>query len=319
VDSTPTTTHAVAEKPEQAKKPVQFVKAESKAIIDVAGVPIPTVSKELAYDHIFAWLKWAPAPSSPCARTLNRCFPGAMPGTAVLKRSSAILKERFDFRPDNTIYGQSICPDEINNEADDLAAQMANYWGEVFPMGGIGGAPFVGKTGFGAFSHHVPDDGNVLILFGPHIAISDVGELGKYLRSGQHSHSTACGAVMAAYDACVKGMVTDDFDMEDMQQSWLKQNVNEKYAQIKAADEPLLALIRVAYGLVRDKLLRIVNMNFGKGKLALLGGIQINMPKPYEDHFHPLLFQVIDQEKPAPVDLLGQLSFTPVCQDIDQE
>ena len=34
---------------------------------------------------------------------------------------------------------------------------MASYWGECFPMGGIGGAPFVGKTGFGAFSAHVPD------------------------------------------------------------------------------------------------------------------------------------------------------------------
>ena len=53
-------------------------------------------------------------------------------------------------RGQNTIYGQSICPDEINNERDDLGSTMAEYWGEVFPMGGIGGNPYVGKTGFKA-------------------------------------------------------------------------------------------------------------------------------------------------------------------------
>lgn len=31
----------------------------------------------------------------------------------------------------------------------------------------------------------VPDDGNIFILFGPHIAISETGELGKYKRIGQ--------------------------------------------------------------------------------------------------------------------------------------
>ena len=102
---------------------------------------------------------------------------------------------RSGLTAENTIYGQSICPDEINNEKGDLATLMADHWGECFPMGGIGGAPFVGKTGFGAFSHHVPDDGHIIILFGPHIAISDEGELGKYLREGQVHESTACGAV----------------------------------------------------------------------------------------------------------------------------
>ena len=40
-----------------------------------------------AYAHVFDWLNWAPSPDSPCSSTLDRCFPGAMPGTAVLRRS----------------------------------------------------------------------------------------------------------------------------------------------------------------------------------------------------------------------------------------
>ena len=67
------------------------------------------------------------------------------------------LDPLFGLTPQNTIYGQSICPDEINNEKGDLASMMGDYWGECFPLGGIGGAPFVGKTGFAAFSHHVPE------------------------------------------------------------------------------------------------------------------------------------------------------------------
>ena len=103
------------------------------------------------------WLNTTPKPGHPCAKTLEREFPGALPGIAVQKRSSAVLLEKFGLGGENTIYGQSICPDEINNEKGGLADLMKEYWGEVFPMGGIGGSPYVGKTGFGAFASHVPD------------------------------------------------------------------------------------------------------------------------------------------------------------------
>ena len=212
---------------------------------------------------------------------------------------------RSGLTAENTIYGQSICPDEINNEKGDLATLMADHWGECFPMGGIGGAPFVGKTGFGAFSHHVPDDGHIVILFGPHIAISDGGELGKYLREGQVHESTACGAVLGAYAACKCGQA-GEFDEMDMQQSWLKQQVNRRYVEIKSADDQLLALIRVAYEAVKEKLLGIINTDFGSGKLILIGGIQLNMPKPWEDHFQPLYYKV-HQKGVDPVDILDDM------------
>merc|ERR1719310_157031 len=34
--------------------------------------------------------------------------------------------------------------------------------------------------------------------------------------------------------------------------------------------------------------MKVVNTKFGKGKLFLIGGIMINMPEPYVDHFMPL-------------------------------
>lgn len=75
----------------------------------------------------------------------------------------------------------------------------------------------------------------------------------------------------------------------------------------KSCDEPIKAATDVAYDCIKEKLLRIVNTKFGTGKLILVGGIQINLPKPYEDHFQPKFFQVLG-EGCAPVDLLPELA-----------
>jgi len=52
----------------------------------------------------------------------------------------------------------------------------------------------------------------------------------------------------------------------------------------------------------------IVHTDFGigsgkKGKLILVGGIQINMPYPMMDLFYPLLFEIRSHNEPT-VDLL---------------
>ena len=91
--------------------------------------------------HFFAWVKWSPPIGSPCADTLHRCFPGALPGPAVLRRSAAALTDGFGFSPENTIYGQSICPDEINNEKGDLASIMSDFWARATPRATSSAAP----------------------------------------------------------------------------------------------------------------------------------------------------------------------------------
>ena len=67
---------------------------------------------------VSSWLGWTPPEGSPCRETLERCFPDALPGDVVVRRSARLLN-RFGFTPKNTLYGQSICPDEINNEKGD--------------------------------------------------------------------------------------------------------------------------------------------------------------------------------------------------------
>lgn len=269
---------------------------------------LDTQPQQLLADRVIsAWLEWSPLPTASCAQTLTRCFPKAVAGDVVVSRVSSMLSP-FGFTPANTIYGQSICPDEINNEKSDLANLMSQHWGKCFPMGGIGGAPFSGKTGYSAFSAHVPDDGNVLVLFGPHMAISESGELGKYLRIGQCCESAACGAVLAAFNSLTSGADQLDFDQDDMQQCWIRQQVAKSLDRVLAAREELSELIHEFYKSVQDQLLSIVNTKFGSGYLALIGGIQINLPYPFIDHFEPLFFEVRRGDE-QPINLLPQFSF----------
>ena len=63
------------------------------------------------------------------------------------------------------------------------------------------------------------------------------------------------------------------------------------------------------YSIIRDTLFSIVSTDFGSGNLVLLGGILVNLPPPYEDHFEPLCFQVLSRDEPVGTDLLSGFKF----------
>ena len=62
---------------------------------------------------------------------------------------------------------------------------MTKRWGEIFPLAGLAGFPFTGKTGWGAFSAHVPTDGHIVILYAPHVGVDCNGTVGSISREGQ--------------------------------------------------------------------------------------------------------------------------------------
>lgn len=64
------------------------------------------------------------------------------------------------------------------------------------------------------------------------------------------------------------------------------------------------------YELIRDFLEQVVDVDFGighgmKGKLILLGGIQINMPTNMMDYFEPLMFEIRSKGEPT-IDLMKE-------------
>jgi len=143
----------------------------------------------------------APMPRKTQA-ALDEYFPGALTGAETERLVYKTLAP-MGFTADNTLFCDCSCPDEINhdNGDEDISMLFQNRWGEVFPLSGLGGMPFTGKTGWAAMSSHVPVNGNIVVLIAPHVGIDKDGNVGKVTRKGQHGCSSACGAAIGALAA----------------------------------------------------------------------------------------------------------------------
>lgn len=150
--------------------------------------------------------------SGPTTSTLDSFFPGAKKGKTVEIHVASQLM-RNGFTEDNTLFCDSTCPDEINHDDPSTSMPMLfqQRWGGIFKLGGLAGLPFTGKTGFNAFSSHVPTDGNIVLLFAPHVGIDSRGNVGKVLRDGQDCSSAACGAAIGALAAAKSEIKETEF------------------------------------------------------------------------------------------------------------
>lgn len=231
---------------------------------------------------VFSWLGWSP--SGRCQATLQEHFPGALPSRAVLYRSCMALGP-LGLDRKNSIFGTSICPDAKNCRRGSLPDLMQEHWGKSFPLGGVGGMPLVGRTGFEAF-RGLPH-GNIVLLFGPHIAISEEGELRWHLPSGYSEHASSCAALLAAYDSCCRGTKPGSLENPGFR-------------------EPVGALLAHTFDVICAELKSITD--HGDGYLVLLGGVQINMPQGMEDHFLPMLFEAGTRGEPVR-DLMSAFKF----------
>lgn len=94
--------------------------------------------------------------------------------------------QSMGFTDQNTLFADSSCPDELNHDdpEEDVTSLFQRRWGEVFPLAGLAGMPFTGKTGWHAFSSHCPEDGNIVIMFAPHVGVDSTGNVGTVLREG---------------------------------------------------------------------------------------------------------------------------------------
>ena len=228
-------------------------------------------------------------------------FPGAMSSAAVLESFKQVVEKR-GYTDDNTLFAQSICPDEINHEEGDITDLFTKYCGEVFHMGGLAGIPFTGKVGFGAFSHHVPDNGHCAVLMAPHIGIDDHGKFGAYSRYGQSHSGSCCGAAVGAYSHCCSGKDIPDLavDPEDYQFNYIINQVHKHMDKVVGETEcaKQASLARLMHTVASDLLSKCVSVDFGseKSTLVVLTGIQINMPRLFDDFFLPVDFFIMKKD-----------------------
>jgi hypothetical protein len=232
--------------------------------------------------------------------TLKKEFTNAIEGPRFTEDVIEILSQE-GFTPKNTLFANSTCPDEINR----TVTNFERYYGDNFYLGGLTGYPFTGTTGFSAYSHHCPDDcelSNLLIIYGPHVGISNKGELGKVQRRNMKHETDACGSAIAFLkkfnDTKTKG---EDFIIRKEDLDYQQSIVEELFAQygdeIISASNPIKRLVEVNYNIIDKALVEIIKSNKFPGQISLIGGIMINTPYGNPGYFDLRRFEIINYQR----------------------
>lgn len=193
-----------------------------------------------------------------------------------------------------TIWGTSICSDEVNNSFNIFSRLFVGPG--PFRFGGISGLPFTGKTGVMAFASHIPEKGGAFILYGPHVGISGNGVVGEINRQRQNNNSTCCGSLIAGLSAIENNPVTT-VDSSDYQQAKVLKMLQGEKSHILAADNQIKETTERAYHHIHEELKDLIHdcKDALKGtKIYLMGGIVINTDWNEEDWFDIKNQEVID-------------------------
>lgn len=177
--------------------------------------------------------------------TIRRYYPDAASAASLAEQWLSVVHRHTGLTPEKILVADSLCSDDVN--WIQYPAEARRTLGP-FMMGGLDGFPFTGLTGMKAFVHHVPTDGAVSILYGPHIGISSDGSLGEVLRVGQQAKSKCCGACHAGLEKLLADRVKPgELDEMDYQQGTLEQILLSQRPRIVAAKLPLMEATQVIY------------------------------------------------------------------------
>lgn len=231
---------------------------------------------------------------------VQETFPGAMGADQLIRRVLSVIDEQWSVEAGRVLFADSICADDINSiQAPDAMADMLG----PFRLGGLNGFPFTGPTGMGAYAHHVPDDGVMFVLYGPHIGVSRSGEVGVMLRPGQTGNSACCGAATAALGKLdqLQAGTTNELDF---QQNAIEQMLLGEKDRIQKASNQMIAATEVVYDKTTERLRQIVSMTkFPCPRLVLVGGMVINGDHDMGMFFDVRRFVHIDTHSPERVEV----------------
>lgn len=242
-------------------------------------------------------------------------FPGIITAHQLARAINVVLSTK-GFEAENVLLVTSFDGDEVCRDVED---ELREVYGQNFNIGGIAGFPFGGNSAFGAMTHHVPQGGHIVIVYGPHVGIDHDGVIGKVNRRGHQGSGTCCAASKAAlaYVMAVKeGMEIrspDPSDPSDAQQVFVDSALMKHSDRLLNAPNPDLELPHAIFDCIDDLMKRIMDKccpkDVPKGtKIALLGGVQINTPEGTPDYFLPKKFSLMNNKGEVKDDLLQTLS-----------
>lgn len=330
-----------------------------------ARIQFPFISSHILLPTIFGGAMPSlaiPSPSTKVAppqvvvknfnSSLKSYFPGSMDNESiVMERLVPALKKR-GFKRSSTLLGSSLCSDEIldgtssrtllhsihgafgRSSSNSLGKSVSSSPSGIFSLGGLGGIPAVGTTGFGAFFSHCPDEGKVIIVFGPHVGISNDGIVGKVERLGQFDTdvgggkrrgTASCGAAVGAYRELLKRSnggggaqkkSGKDDGLFDYQQDYIVKQLGKRMGKIQGAsvgdtNAEITTLTQQMYDIINEVMTAQTRASATKAgffstisEVVLVGGIVIN--RGYyssgdglgsaKDYFQPLSMKALNSE-----------------------
>ena len=241
---------------------------------------------------------------------INQEFPGALTGKELATHIQTTLQTN-GYEDSKTLLSTSLCCDEVNRELEREFTKIYNY---NFSMGGLAGFAFGGVTSFGAFAHHIMDDGSALILYGPHVGVDSDGNVGKVNRRGRVGSGACCGSAAAAAGYCkdVRGGMaptTPAVDALDAQQTFVGNMLLPYAERLENAGDKEVELPLALFDAQDEYMKNIVSQGCGEvagdGKIALLGGIQINTPSGTSEYFLPKVFEIRNNKNELVIDLIS--------------
>lgn len=245
--------------------------------------------------------------------TVKTKFPGAFESQSLAEKVKIILAEE-GYDEKKTLFATSLCCDEVNRDLED---DFRKIYGSNFSMGGLAGFPFGGVTSFGAMSHHIPEKGSCIVMYGPHVGIDYDGQVGKVNRRGRPGSGACCGSANAAavyvkqIRAGKREQLDNPEDILDAQQTWVGAKLIPYGERLEKASDANVELPFALFDAQDNLMLRIVENGCGEvagnGLIALLGGVQINTPEKTREYFLPKRFEIRNNKGEVVADLLGRL------------
>ncbi|MEM6264994.1 MAG: hypothetical protein AAGI38_20955 [Bacteroidota bacterium] len=228
------------------------------------------------------------------AQQIKAHYPKALDSKDLSIKYLGKMQNDYDIDISKMLLATSLCSDDINIPS----TSFFNVLFGPFIMGGLGGLPFAGMTGMGAYASHIPDGGSAFIFYGPHIGITMDGELGKMYRPRQDKATSSCGALMLAMrrfqeNPKYEPTVTD----ADYQQMKLEESLVPYKEEILASKEPAKEITSATYEVIHKQIYDLVEASKGSfkvDKIAMLGGIIINTSAGLDDFFDVRNFEVVE-------------------------
>lgn len=241
------------------------------------------------------------------ADKITAAFPKAIPNSELVEKASKAL-EKHGYGS-TTLLATSLCCDEASRDVED---EFMKKYGDNFVMGGLAGFAFGGVTSFGAMAHHIPEGGSCLLVFGPHVGVDSTGKVGVVERRGRPGSGACCGSACAAYGHFKSGDAKPldpavFLDPVDSQQAMVVKLLEPYGETLSKSDNPMVELpfcLWEAHKKHMDKIVAAGCQQVHDGKIALLGGIQINTTPGMEDYFLPLMFEIRTNKNEKIEDLL---------------